>query len=151
MAGATCPACGSTQLNALEGRTFACQNCGNHFDIGLCPACGSLVAEGLEACPTCGRALTLLPQVISRHTDPRVPQWLADVRGRAEAIKITSAAASDARMQVFDDIDRKRVAHNHEQAAQRRGADRVVLGLSLAVSAGILLLCLILVLVFRTP
>jgi hypothetical protein len=72
------------------------------------------------------------------------------VRDQAEAIKTTSAAESDARMQVFEGIDRRREAYHQEQAAQRRGHDRVVVMISLAVSAGILVVCLVLVLALRT-
>jgi RNA polymerase subunit RPABC4/transcription elongation factor Spt4 len=150
MAGAACPACGSTQLDFLEGRTVACQKCGMHFELGLCPGCGALVSEGTDICPACGRALSYVPQVIDRHTDPRVPHWLADVRGQAEGLKSEAAAASDARMQAFEEIDRKREAKIEIAALARRRHDRIVLGVALLLCAVILILCVMLASVPRT-
>jgi hypothetical protein len=103
----------------------------------------------MDTCPSCGRGVSLLPQVIDRHTDQRVPHWLEDVRDQAEELKTNAAAAAATRMQTFEEIHRQREAWVRQEEHARRGEQRVILLVSFGAAAVILLLCALVAVVMR--
>jgi hypothetical protein len=101
----------------------------------LCPSCGGVNAADEDACAACGRSLTLVDQVLDRHTGGRTPGFLASAREQAPALKESELRASEARFQEFVEIDRAREAAQAAKAAERRKSDRTLLGFGIALGA----------------
>ncbi|MCJ7511775.1 MAG: hypothetical protein MUO23_02260 [Anaerolineales bacterium] len=134
-----CPSCLSLDL-VHEPGAWTCQQCGMVFDppLVLCPSCGGANVADDDACAACGRPLTLVDQVLNRHSNPRTPTFLASVRDQAPALKESEQRSSEARSQEFLEIDRRREEQQAIQEAQRRRSDRMLLSLGIALGAIVL-------------
>jgi len=134
-----CPSCHSTDL-AAQDDAWRCRQCGMLFDppLVLCPGCGGVNSPEDDACTACGRSLTLVDQVLDRHTGPRTPGFLTSARDQAPALKESELRASDARYQEFVEIDRRREEAQAVQEAARRKSDRALLTFGIAL-AGLVL------------
>jgi hypothetical protein len=148
---AECPFCSAPLTVSPEsGQEVHCRYCGSALHPGrtLCPDCATLNRDGTTACRQCGASL------LRRCTHCQTENWAGretcshcgkpldileamtqprrrDTRGRmsqqqeeAAAIKAREAAAGEARMAHFRDLDRQRQAEQErqraEQAAQRQ-------------------------------
>ena len=114
----------------------------------LCPACGGVNSPENDSCSACGRSLTLVDQVLDRHTGAQTPSFLTSARDQAPALKESEQRSSDARFQDFAEIDRRREEAQAAQEAERRKSDRalMIFGIALGsiVVAGACLLGLVL-------
>lgn len=140
-----CRYCGSV-LN--PGRTL-CPDCGllNRKEGGHCVHCGAAIVRrcahcqaenwaGRETCRRCGEALDLLEVMTlprRRNTRGRLNQQQEE----AAAIKAREAAAGEARMAYFRDLDRQRQAEQARQQAEQAEQKRKML-IILAVAAAVM-------------
>jgi len=144
-----CPSCHAPDPTQEED-AWRCLRCGMIFDppMVLCPACGGVNLSENDSCTACGRSLTLVDQVLDRHTGGRTPSFLTSARDQAPALKESEQLSSDARYQGFAEIDRRREETQAAQEVERRKADRalVIFGIALGsiVLAGACLLGLVL-------
>ena len=134
-----CPSCHATDLTH-EVDAWRCQQCGMVFNPPsvACPNCGAINAPDDDACTSCGRSLTLVDQVLDRHTSARTPGFLAAAREQASTLKETEQRASEARHQEFVEIDRRREAAQAAQELARRKSDRALLAFGIALGAVVL-------------
>lgn len=114
----------------------------------LCPSCGGVNSPEADSCTACGRSLTLVDQVLDRHSSPRAPGFLASAWDQAPALKESELRASEARFQEFVEIDRVREEAQAAKEAERRKSDQVLLGFGIALGAILLAGACILGLVF---
>ena len=134
-----CPSCHATDL-APQDDAWRCLQCGMLFDtpMVLCPGCGEVNASEADACAACGRSLTLVDQVLDRHTSARTPGFLTSARDQAPALKESELRSSDARFQEFVEIDQRREAAQAAREAERRKSDRALVTIGIALGAIVL-------------
>jgi hypothetical protein len=101
----------------------------------LCLSCGGVNAAEVDACAACGRSLTLVDQVLDRHTSARTPSFLTSARDQAPALKESELRSSDARFQEFVEIDRRREQAQAVKEAERRKSDRALVATGIALGA----------------
>jgi hypothetical protein len=149
---AACPNC--LAVNRLEsaGGAWICKACGASFDLPLqlCGECGAATTAGSDVCASCGAPLRIFDQVMARHTNPKKPAFLSDVRSQAQDLKDAEGEASSKRMQGFVEIDRRREQRQAEETEKRRRADRQLLIVGLGLAALILLACIVLGVIFTS-
>jgi hypothetical protein len=142
-----CPACTAPGLVDLSPNVLACPYCDSTFqhDLLTCPACRALNEPQAEYCEKCGEPLTLVSQVMLRHSGAGVePLRLRQSRARAAELKERGEQASARRMHELQEIDRRR-----EETVAKAEADRTRLqkkALSLAITIGFLFILFIVIL-----
>jgi len=139
-----CPICSEKKLVEIGQSSYRCQHCRASIIDGelVCSACGKHNLLGAVKCESCQEPLTIFSRVVSRHT-PSSRIWRLDqARHQANSLKATEAQASEARMEDFLEIDRKRKTGEREAAIMQQEADRLLfrhvkigLGIFLAVVA----------------
>lgn len=131
-----CPSCHAIDL-APQDDAWRCLQCGMQFDLplALCPSCGGVNAAEDDACAACGRSLTLVDQVLDRHTNARTSGFLTSARDQAPALKESELRSSDARFQEFVEIDRRREQAQAVKEAERRRSDRALVATGIALGA----------------
>jgi predicted amidophosphoribosyltransferase len=101
--------------------------------IGTCPACGAAYASGAEICGQCGEPLTSVARILSSPAAPRQPRWLAQNRQRASELRKAEGQASDQRMEVFLERDRRRLEAEDALASRTQARERRAVLLAAAV------------------
>ncbi len=96
-------------------------------EVRVCPNCRRAHPVEVEVCTDCGEPLTTVSRVLDRQGSPNPPRWLRRARTDAAQIKERAARASEARMEHFLEIDRRRLQALAEQRAQQEERDRKLL------------------------
>lgn len=140
-----CPACGESSLREINPGEFECSACGTSFvsTSKNCPSCGQPNPWLAEDCSECGEPLSISAQVILRQTDIGEPYWLRKTRSRAEKIKQSEQQASETRMEVFQEIDRRRLESEAQAIAEQKSRDTRLLTIALVLLGTFLLIILI--------
>jgi hypothetical protein len=93
-------------------------------------------------CESCQEPLTIFSRVVSRHSKSTRIWRLDQARNQANKLKAAEAHASEARMEDFLEIDRKRKSAQREASVRQQEADRqlfrsvrIGLGIFLAIVA----------------
>jgi hypothetical protein len=76
-----------------------------------------------DECSRCGEPLSISAQVILRQSSLDEPYVLQKTRAQASAIKQREQKASESRMQVFEEIDRRRMEAEAMAIAEQRARD----------------------------
>jgi predicted amidophosphoribosyltransferase len=133
VAQSTCPACTAPGLEVTPEGNLTCTYCGITIlgDANVCPACGHVNAYDVETCSVCGEPLSLVAQIMVRHSGSDQPYKLQQVRSQASQLKEREAHESEKRMEVFKAIDQRREAAEakakQEQEAYQRKLSTIVL------------------------
>lgn len=123
MPASECPTCSSEDLKLIGDRKWECQSCGAIVveEPIYCPTCGHGNTSGVEICTNCEEPLTIISQIMTRHTGNSEPHRLKQIRSQASALKERDIEPSRRRMEKFQEIDRRR-----EQAvAEAREAQKI--------------------------
>lgn len=121
-----CPICSEEKLAESGPSAYKCQHCRASIINGklVCSACGKHNPLEAAKCKTCQEPLTIFSRVVSRHSKSTRSWRLDQARDQANVLKATEAHASEARMEDFLEIDRKRKAAEREAALLQEEADR---------------------------
>ena len=139
-----CPICSEEKLVESGPSAYECQHCHASILDGklVCSACGKHNPLEAAKCETCQEPLTIFSRVISRHSKATRSWRLDQTRNQANTLKAAEAHASEARMDDFLEIDRKRKEADREAALIQEEADRqlvsyvkIGLGIFLAIVA----------------
>jgi len=144
-----CPECGAIGLTPDESGSWRCPHCGLVTEGAQlpCPACGAPVEVQADRCPACGEATTWFGQVMSRHDGKgRLPVWLAQARARASDVRQDEDLASRKRLEILQDIDRRRLESVEQEARAQALNDRRTLLLGLGLGAALVIVFLALAL-----
>lgn len=140
----TCPACTAPSLSVDEHGILACPYCGTRIVGGSqeCPACGRSNPLKVDECLACGEPLTIPARVVLRHGRASgEPLFLEVARGQAAQLKSRGEVTSEARLDRFREMDRRRQEQEFEDLARRQARDRQLL-LASAGAVGLLLLAI---------
>ena len=139
-----CPICSEEKLVESGPSAYKCQHCRASIIKGklVCSACGKHNPLEAAKCETCQEPLSIFSRVVSRHSKSTRSWRLDQARDQANILKAAEAHASDARMEDFLEIDRKRKAAESEAAFIQEETDRqlfryvrIGLGIFLAIVA----------------
>ncbi|TET33452.1 MAG: hypothetical protein E3J69_07690 [Anaerolineales bacterium] len=139
-----CPICSEEKLVESGPSAYKCQHCRASILDGklVCSACGKQNPLEAAKCETCQEPLTIFSRVVSRHSKSTRSWRLDQARDQANTLKAAEADASEVRMEVFLEIDRKRKTAEREAALMQEEADRqlfhyvrIGLGIFLAIVA----------------
>lgn len=131
-----CPTCSSKDLKLVDNREWECQSCGAILveEPLYCPICGHGTTSGIEICTNCGEPLSIISQIMTRHTGNSEPYRLKQIRSQAQALKERDIEPSRRRMEKFQQIDRRReqaIAEAREaQAIYHRRISKVLLAIA---------------------
>ncbi len=109
------------------------------MEVVFCARCGQPNRPEAERCVDCGEALSQADRVIRRHLEKGSAAWLSHVRGGAPAIKAREQAASEARMAMFLEMERRREEALAREEAEQRAKDRRLLLAAVGLFAAFLI------------
>jgi predicted RNA-binding Zn-ribbon protein involved in translation (DUF1610 family) len=142
-----CPACSAIDLRIHTQGSFECPYCGTIFSgkPTLCPSCGNENSFSSQKCTQCGEPLTMFARVVTRHGSRTNPLRLQQMRGQAARLKESEAIASQRRMDVFLEVDRRREQALHEAQEASKAHDRKIIKLLFVLTASFfaLLICVV--------
>ncbi len=139
-----CPICSEEKLVESGPSSYKCQHCRASIIDGelVCSACGKHNPLDAAKCETCQEPLTIFSRVVSRHSKSTRSWRLDQARAQANTLKAAEAHASEARMEDFLEIDRKRKTAEREAALIQEETDhqlfryvRIGLGIFLTIVA----------------
>ena len=139
-----CPICSEEKLVESGPSSYKCQHCRASIIDGelVCSACGKHNPLDAAKCETCQEPLTIFSRVVSRHSKSTRSWRLDQARAQANTLKAAEAHASEARMEDFLEIDRKRKTAEREAALIQEETDhqlfryvRIGLGIFLTIIA----------------
>jgi len=139
-----CPICSEEKLVEIGQSAYQCQHCRASIIDGnlVCSSCGKHNPLDANKCESCREPLTIFSRVVSRHSKSTRSWRLDQARNQANKLKVAEAYASEARMEGFLEIDRKRKSAEREAAVRQQEADRqlfryvkIGLGIFLAIVA----------------
>jgi hypothetical protein len=118
-----CPVCSAPNVKITD-EFFECAYCGSiqRHDLLICPSCREPNPPESEECSVCGEPLTLVSQVMMRHSDlDSGPYRLRQAREQAARIKESEERSSQQRIHDLEEEDRKRIqaAREAEMARQK--------------------------------
>lgn len=121
-----CPICSEEKLVESGPSSYKCQHCRASIIDGelVCSACGKHNPLDAAKCETCQEPLTIFSRVVSRHSKSTRSWRLDQARAQANTLKAAEAHASEARMEDFLEIDRKRKTAEREAALIQEETDR---------------------------
>lgn len=139
-----CPSCSAQGLKPIGDGKFKCQYCDAIVvkQSVNCPTCGLINSTGDENCFNCGEPLTIIGQIMSRHTGDDQPLRLKQMRSQASALKERDAEPSRRRMEKFQETDRRREQSVYEAMEAQKVSNRRISTVLLAV-AGLFILFVI--------
>ncbi len=141
-----CPVCSAPNVKIIND-IFECTYCGSiqPHNMLICPSCREPNLPESEECIACGEPLTLVSQVMLRHSDLDAgPYRLRQVREQAARIKESEEHSSQLRIHELEEVDRKRIQAAREAEMARRKEQSQLLKITFAVIAAFILFVLIL-------
>ncbi len=141
-----CPVCSAPNVQ-IKNEFFECAYCGSiqPHNMLICPSCHEPNSPESEECIACGEPLTLVSQVMMRHSDlDSGPYRLRQAREQAARIKESEEHSSQQRIRDLQEVDRKRIQAVREAEMARRKEQSQLLKITFAVIATFILVVLIL-------
>jgi hypothetical protein len=117
-----CPVCDAPDVKIVDDH-FECDYCSSIMPHNLlvCPSCRNPNPIDSENCTVCGEPLTLVSQVIIRHTELDLgPYRLRQAREQAAQIQESGERASQQRLRDLQEADSKRIQAAREAEMIRR-------------------------------
>lgn len=141
-----CPACSAPALQFDGDSSFACEYCGITLVAGRieCPACGERNPRAAEQCQNCGEPLSIVASIIDRQGSPGPPLWMRRLRSQVGDLKLREEQASQTRLAAFQEVDRRRIAHETAAHARQQARDSNLLFYGLIGVLAVVLLGLVL-------
>lgn len=143
----TCPHCSGQAFTDYGDGLVACQRCYTQFDLNQqqCPQCGTLLAEGILVCVTCG---TNLQGDLARTTIEQGLMTPDDVRRArhpvVQQVRAKEEKASHQRLEAWwDEEQKRREAESQEQLARQSRERRFVIAAFVAMVVVLLIIALI--------
>jgi len=143
-----CPVCSAPNVQ-ITNEFFECAYCGSiqPHNLLFCPSCREPNPPESEECIACGEPLTLVSQVMMRHSNlDSGPYRLRQAREQAARIKESEERSSQQRIRDLEAVDRKRIQAAREAEMARRKEQSQLLKIAFVVIASLILFVLILIL-----
>jgi hypothetical protein len=141
-----CPVCSAPNVK-ITNEVFECAYCGSiqPHNMLICPSCREPNQPESEECISCGEPLTLVSQVMMRHSDlDSGPYRLRQAREQAARIKESEERSSQQRIRDLEEVDQKRIQAAREAEMARRKEQSRLLIITFAIIATFILVVLIL-------
>ena len=141
-----CPVCDAPDAKIAQGN-FECAYCGSILphNILICPSCRNPNPLESDNCAACGEPLTLVSQVMIRHTDREAgPYRLRQAREQAARIKESEERASQIRIHDLEESDRRRIQAARNAEIERKKEQATLFKITFVIVLIFLLTVLIL-------
>jgi hypothetical protein len=141
-----CPVCNAPDV-IIKNELFECPYCGSiqPHNMLICPSCREPNPPESEECLACGEPLTLISQVMMRHSNlDSGPYRLRQAREQAARIKEIEEHESQKRIHDLEETDRKRIQAAREAEMARRKEQSQLLKITFVIILIFLLAILIL-------
>ncbi|MBN1439864.1 MAG: hypothetical protein JW929_10685 [Anaerolineales bacterium] len=117
---------------------MACAECGAELGI-VCPACGRENWSGVERCGACGRELDPLGHAF-RTVDQSFRIQREELARRSADLRIREEGESRARLELFQEADRRRLRRAAEAAQRAKQRERRIIAAAGIAMAAFLIL-----------
>lgn len=141
-----CPVCNAPDVKIVK-ENFECAYCGTILphNMLICPSCRNPNPLDSDNCTACGEPLTLVSQVMIRHTDRDAgPYRLRQAREQAARIKESEERASELRFRELEEVDRRRIQAVRNAELERKKEQVTLLKIFIVIIIIFLLAILIL-------
>jgi hypothetical protein len=144
-----CPACASEEITVTEQGSLECLHCGHKWEISgrICPRCGHNNSADVETCVKCGEALDVVDRLLIKHPSHGEPSFLREARNRAPDLKQKEEIASQQRLEILKEIDRRRLEALREAQRLQRQKERQTLTTTFWILAVMVLIIVVATLV----